>query len=77
MGQERVMQDARIVDWIRKKLVALGPEFNELKVRAELDVSTYPSGMKVSKEKMETLLVHSVKFHGDWDYTIRSIGGWK
>jgi hypothetical protein len=42
-----------------------------LKVRAELDVSTYPSGIKVSDEELELLHVHPAKFHGDWNYTIK------
>jgi hypothetical protein len=42
-----------------------------LKVKAELDVSTYPSGIKVSDEDLEMLHVHPAKFHGDWNYTIK------
>jgi Rhodopirellula transposase DDE domain len=41
-----------------------------LKVKAELDVGTYPSGIKVSNSELETLQVHPAKFHGDWNYTI-------
>ena len=41
-----------------------------LKVNAELDVGTYPSGIKVSDRVLETLRVHPAKFHGDWNYTI-------
>jgi Rhodopirellula transposase DDE domain len=43
-----------------------------LRVKAELDVSTYPSGIRVSDEVLEMLHVHPAKFHGDWNYTIKS-----
>jgi transposase-like protein len=42
-----------------------------LKVKAELDVRTYPSGIKVSDEELEMLHFHPAKFHGDWNYTIK------
>jgi Rhodopirellula transposase DDE domain len=42
-----------------------------LRVKAELDVSTYPSGIKVSDEELEMLYVHPAKFHGNWNYTIK------
>jgi hypothetical protein len=41
-----------------------------LKVKAELDVGTYPSGIKVSDRELEELQIHPAEVHGDWNYTI-------
>lgn len=43
-----------------------------LKVKAELDVSTNPSGIKVSEEELQLLHVHPAKFHSDWNYAIEA-----
>jgi hypothetical protein len=41
-----------------------------LKIRAELDPSTYPTGLKISDEEMATVQLQRADFHGDWNYTI-------
>jgi Rhodopirellula transposase DDE domain len=41
-----------------------------LKINAELDTNTYPTGLKVTKEQFATIKIKKAKFHGEWNYTI-------
>ena len=41
-----------------------------LKVRAELDEATYPTGLKVTDREMASVKLKPDKFHGDWNYCI-------
>lgn len=41
-----------------------------LRVHAELDENTYPTGIKVSDEQLAALPLTEHKFHGEWNYTI-------
>jgi hypothetical protein len=41
-----------------------------LKVKAELDTNSYPTGIKVSEEELATVNIEKAMFHGDWNYTI-------
>jgi len=41
-----------------------------LRVRAELDTGTYPSGVKISDEQMAALPLRRHDWHGDWNYTL-------
>ena len=43
-----------------------------LKVHAELDDSTYPTGIKISDTEMAALPITRHEFHGDWNYTFKS-----
>ena len=43
-----------------------------LTVRAMLDENTYPTGIKITDEKMAGLCLEPEQFHGDWNYRIRS-----
>jgi hypothetical protein len=51
-------------------LIASTTTAKGLKVTAELDDRTYPSGVKVSDDELRRLHVHPAKFHGDWNYAI-------
>jgi hypothetical protein len=42
-----------------------------LKVHAELDTDTYPTGAKISDAQMAALPITRHDFHGDWNYTLR------
>jgi hypothetical protein len=42
-----------------------------LRVRAELDDSTYETGVKVSDRQMDALPLTRHGWHGDWNYTLR------
>jgi Rhodopirellula transposase DDE domain len=42
-----------------------------LTVRAELDTSTYDTGVKVSDRQMDALPLSHHDWHGDWNYTLR------
>ena len=42
-----------------------------LRVRAELDDSTYDTGVKVSDRQMDALPLTRHDWHGDWNYTLR------
>jgi hypothetical protein len=41
-----------------------------LKVRAELDRGSYPTGVKVSDMELGTVHIKPDEFHGDWNYAI-------
>jgi DDE family transposase len=41
-----------------------------LRVRCELDRSSYPKGHEVTDAQMATLSLERHRFHGDWNYTI-------
>ena len=41
-----------------------------LRIRAELDTSTYRLGIKVSDEELAGVRVEKASFHGEWNYTI-------
>jgi hypothetical protein len=41
-----------------------------LTVRARWDTKHYPTGIKVSDEKLDKLVLKKAKFHGEWNYTI-------
>lgn len=41
-----------------------------LRIRAELDSGSYPTGIKVSDEELATLKIKRAKFHGDWNYAL-------
>jgi hypothetical protein len=41
-----------------------------LKIHAELDAGSYPTGIKVSDEELATLKIKRAKFHGDWNYAL-------
>jgi hypothetical protein len=41
-----------------------------LKVRAELDTNSYPTGIDISDEELAEVKIQRAKFHGDWNYTI-------
>jgi biotin operon repressor/transposase len=42
-----------------------------LTVRAGLDTSTYPTGVKISDAQMAVLPITRHDWHGDWNYTLR------
>jgi hypothetical protein len=41
-----------------------------LKVRAELDEATYPTGLKVTDRELASVKLKPDEFHGDWNYCI-------
>jgi hypothetical protein len=41
-----------------------------LKIRAELDVGHYPTGIKVTDAELASLNLKRADFHGDWNYTL-------
>ncbi len=41
-----------------------------LKVRAELDTNSYPTGIEISDEELAAVKIERAPFHGDWNYTI-------
>lgn len=41
-----------------------------LTVKAKLDVRSYPTGIRVSKDRMSSLNIVRDHFHGDWNYSI-------
>jgi len=44
-----------------------------LKIRAELDSGSYPTGLTVSDEELAALHIKRAKFHGDWNYALLPI----
>jgi hypothetical protein len=51
-------------------LIAATTNKSGLKVRAALDNTTYPAGVKVADAEMRTIKLTSAEFHGDWNYQI-------
>lgn len=43
-----------------------------LRIQAELDQATYPLQIKVTDDELATVKIKRNKFHGDWNYSIRS-----
>jgi hypothetical protein len=41
-----------------------------LKIRAELDRESYPTGIKISDEQLAAVNLKRAKFHGEWNYSI-------
>jgi len=41
-----------------------------LRVKAKLDLNTYPKGIKVTDEEFAAVNIEKDKFHGEWNYTI-------
>lgn len=41
-----------------------------LRVQAELDTNSYPTGIEVSDEELAAVKIKRAHFHGDWNYTI-------
>ena len=41
-----------------------------LKIRAELDTASYPTGLTVSDEELAALRIKRARFHGDWNYAL-------
>jgi hypothetical protein len=52
------------------KLIAATTTRTGLRVKSELDTSTYPAGVSVSDAEMETLYLRRDAFHGEWNYTL-------
>ncbi len=42
-----------------------------LKIRAELDRGSYPTGVAVADEELASVNLKRASFHGDWNYSIR------
>ncbi|MGH9831977.1 MAG: ISAzo13 family transposase [Blastocatellia bacterium] len=41
-----------------------------LRIKAKLDLNTYPTGIEVTDEEVEAINIEKNKFHGEWNYTI-------
>jgi hypothetical protein len=52
------------------ELIASTTTRTGLTVRCELDTRSYPKGIKVSDDEMETLNIKGDPFHPEWNYTI-------
>ena len=52
------------------QLIAATTTKTGLKVRCELDQSTYPAGIKVSDAEMDAVNLTRHDFHGEWNYTV-------
>ena len=51
-------------------LIAATTTRTGLKVHAELDTGTYPTGIRITDEQMAALPIARHDFHGEWNYTI-------
>ncbi len=52
-------------------LIAATTTRKGLKVRAELDTTYYPKGIKVTDEELQSVQIERDDFHGEWNYSIR------
>src|SRR5713226_2634028 len=46
-----------------------------LKVHAELDPGSYPTGVETGEEQMDAVAVIGHGFHGEWNYTVYPADG--
>lgn len=53
-------------------LIAATTTRKGLKVRAELDSSLYPKGIKVTDKELKSIQIKRDEFHGEWNYSILS-----
>lgn len=51
-------------------LIAKTTTKNGLKIDAEIDNASYPTGIKVSDEDLEAINIKRASFHGEWNYSI-------
>jgi hypothetical protein len=51
-------------------LIAATRTKNGLQVRCQIDTNSYPKGIKVSDDIMDSLNIQRDLFHGEWNYTI-------
>ncbi len=51
-------------------LIAATTTRKGLKVRAELDSSDYPKGIKVTDDELNAIQIEREEFHGEWNYSI-------
>ena len=42
-----------------------------LRIRAELDRGSYPTGVAVADEELASVNLKRANFHGEWNYAIR------
>jgi len=54
-------------------LIAATTTRKGLKVRAELDSSPFPKGIKVTEKELKSLQIKRDEFHGEWNYSILSV----
>jgi len=52
-------------------LIASTKTTKGLKVKSKLDSAMYEKGIKISKEKLESISIKKSEFHGEWNYTIK------
>src|SRR6059058_1220565 len=45
-----------------------------LRIQAELDTTSYATGIKVTNKELEAVRLKKDKFHGEWNYTILPTG---
>ncbi len=53
-------------------LIAATTTRKGLKVRAEIDSSLYPKGIKVTDKELKAIQIKRDEFHGEWNYSILS-----
>jgi transposase len=53
------------------QLIANTTTAQGLKIKAQLDSGTYPTGLKVSNQQLAAINLHPASFHGEWNYSIR------
>jgi hypothetical protein len=53
-------------------LIANTQTENGLQIKALLDTTHYPIGIKVTNEELEALQLEKSEFHGEWNYTLKS-----
>ena len=51
-------------------LIADTPTRKGLTIQADLNVNSYPKGIKISNEEMSRLKIRPADFHGEWNYSI-------
>jgi transposase len=56
------------------ELIAHTTTTSGLRVQAELDTGSYPTGIRITQKQFATVNLFPADFHGDWNYAIRPSG---
>jgi hypothetical protein len=53
------------------QLIAATSNRKGLRVHAQLDPASYPTGTKVNDDEMAKQCIEPAAFHGEWNYSLR------
>ena len=70
IAHQQLLNELSDVDLLIIDLIGATTTRAGLNVHAELDDSTYPTGIRISEAEMASLPIEAHEFHPDWNYTL-------